>query len=259
MRSSPIHKITVGRRPYGDPVIDVVLPVLDEAEALPWVLGRFPSGFRAIVVDNGSSDGSAVIAADLGATVVHEPQRGFGAACWAGLAAADSTIVAFCDADASIDPRHLPAVTTPVADASFDLVLGARRPTERGAWPPHARLANRYLAARINRVTGSRLSDNGPLRAVSRRALLDLGMVDRRFGWPLEMVLRGAAAGWSIGEVPVPYLPRAGRSKVTGTVSGTVRAVRDMRRVLRTLALVPGDDERDNRDRPTAEAPGPSD
>lgn len=218
-------------------MIDVILPVLDEAAALPWVLDRLPNGYRAIVVDNGSTDGSGGIALDHGAMVVTEPRRGFGAACWAGLEAADSAVVAFCDADASIDPRHLPAVTAPVAEGTFDLMLGARRPTQRGAWPLHAQLANRYLAARIRRSTGAALTDLGPLRAVGRRALLDVGMCDRRSGWPLEMVLRGGGADWAIGEVPVPYLPRTGRSKVTGTLVGTARAVRDMRAVLRDLAI----------------------
>ncbi|HKY65359.1 MAG TPA: glycosyltransferase, partial [Acidimicrobiales bacterium] len=112
-------------------------------------------------------------------------------------------------------------------------VLGARRPTARGAWPPHARVANRYLAHRVRRSSGAAVTDLGPMRAARRLALLDLGIVDRRFGWPLEMVLRAAAAGWTIVERPVPYAPRQGRSKVTGTVAGTVRTVRDMRRVLR--------------------------
>jgi glycosyltransferase involved in cell wall biosynthesis len=212
--------------------VDVVFPVLDEAGALPWVLGRVPAGYRAIVVDNGSTDGSAAVAAGLGAVVVGEPRRGFGAACAAGLAAATAPVVAFCDADASLDPADLPRVCAPVAGGAADLVLGARRPVGRGAWPAHARLANRYLARRVRRVAGAALRDIGPMRAARRDDLVGLGIVDRRFGWPLEMVLRAARAGWRIAEVPVPYAPRTGRSKVTGTLRGTVRAVRDMAAVL---------------------------
>jgi glycosyltransferase involved in cell wall biosynthesis len=212
--------------------LDVVFPVLDEAVALPWVLGRVPAGCRAIVVDNGSTDGSAAIAREHGALVVSEPRRGFGAACAAGLAAADAPMVAFCDADASLDPAEVPAVVAPVARGDADLVLGARRPSGRGAWPAHARFANRYLARRIRRATGVAVSDLGPLRAARRDALVGLGVADRRFGWPLEMVLRASSAGWRIAEVPVTYRPRIGRSKVTGTVTGTLRAVRDMAAVL---------------------------
>jgi glycosyltransferase involved in cell wall biosynthesis len=220
--------------------VDVVLPVLDEAAALPWVLGAMPVGYRALVVDNGSTDGSGDLARALGATVVSEARRGFGSACAAGLAAATAPIVAFCDADASLDPAGLPTVVAPVVGGEADMVLGARRPVGRGAWPSHARLANRYLAHRIRRVTGLALTDLGPMRAARRDDLLALGIADRRFGWPLEMVLRAAAAGWRVAEVPVSYAPRMGRSKVTGTLSGTLRAARDMRRVLRAAQAAAG-------------------
>ncbi len=210
----------------------MILPVLDEAEALPWVLGRMPAGFRPLVVDNGSRDGSPEIAAALGARVVAEPRRGFGAACHAGLVAARSEVVCFMDADASFDPLELPRVADAVAGGGADLMLGARRPVA-GAWPAHARLANRVLAAEVRRRTGVRLRDLGPMRAARRQALLDLGLRDRRFGWPLEMVLRAAAAGWRVGEIEVGYRPRTGRSKVTGTVRGSARTVRDMAAALR--------------------------
>jgi glycosyltransferase involved in cell wall biosynthesis len=213
-------------------MIDVVLPVLDEAEALPWVLESFPAGFLPIVVDNGSTDGSAAIARALGADVVTEPRRGFGAACWAGLMAAASPTVCFMDCDGSLDPAELPAVAAAVEAGDADLVIGARHPSP-GAWPVHARLANRWLARAVSRRTGARLRDLGPMRAVRRTALVELQLTDRRFGWPLEMVLEGAAAGWRIAEVPVGYRPRTGRSKVTGTLSGTWLAARDMRRLLR--------------------------
>jgi glycosyltransferase involved in cell wall biosynthesis len=215
-----------------DPVVDVVLPCLDEAAALPVVLAGLPEGYRAIVVDNGSRDGSGEVARRLAALVVHEPRRGFGSACSAGLAAATAPIVAFCDADASLDLANLPGVVGPVAAEDADLVLGRRVPSVRGAWPRHARMANRVLATAVSRRTAVPLADLGPMRAARREPLLGLGVRDRRSGYPLETVLLAAAAGWRIIEVPVPYRPRIGRSKVTGTVRGTVTAMRDMQRVL---------------------------
>src|SRR3954447_9563402 len=152
---------------------EVILPVLDEAEALPWVLGRMPSGFEPLVVDNGSSDGSGAIAAALGARVIEEPAKGFGAACWAGLAAARSELVCFMDCDGSLDPRDLPALAECVKSGRADLALGARVP-EPGAWPWHARLANRALAAELRRRTGISLTDLGPMRAAWRVPLLGL-------------------------------------------------------------------------------------
>ncbi len=213
-------------------MIDVVLPVLDEAAALPWVLGRVPEGFRPIVADNGSGDGSPELAAALGALVVREPRRGFGAACHAGLRAATSDVVCFMDADGSLDPADLPRIAGPVRAGAADLVLAARR-ADPDAWPPAARLANRALALELRRRTGLRLRDLGPMRAAHRRALLDLGLRDRRFGWPLEMVVRADAAGWRIEEDAVRYRRRAGRSKVTGTARGFARTVHDMAAVLR--------------------------
>ena len=212
---------------------DVILPVLDEADALPLVLDGLPSGYEPIVVDNGSSDGSADIARRHGARVVSEPQRGFGAACYAGLRAARADVVCFMDCDGSFDGRELPLVAEPVVDGDADLVLGARRRTTAAAWPLHARAGNAFVARRLRRRAGvAGLSDLGPMRAARRDALLDLGLRDRRFGWPLEMVVAAAADGWRIREVPVSYAPRLGRSKVTGTLRGTVRTVLDMARVM---------------------------
>ncbi|MEU9917259.1 glycosyltransferase family 2 protein [Streptomyces sp. NPDC051001] len=212
--------------------VDVVLPCLNEAKALPWVLERIPPGWRALVVDNGSTDGSARIADALGATVVHEPRRGFGAACHAGLVAATADVVCFCDCDASLDPSLLVPCVEEVLSGEADLVLGRRRPQGRGAWPPHARAGNLALARMLRRRTGLRLHDLGPLRAARRKPLLDLELTDRRSGYPLQMVVRAADAGWRITEHDVPYLPRTGASKVTGTWRGTWQAVRDMSRVL---------------------------
>lgn len=214
---------------------DVVLPVLNEALALPWVLGRMPAAYRPLVVDNGSDDGSPQIAAELGARVIHEDRRGFGSACAAGLGAAEGDVVCFMDADGSLDPAELPRVAEPVLRDESDLSLGARVP-DRGAWPFHARMANRVLMAEVRRRTSLALRDLGPMRAARREPLLGLAQRDRRSGYPLEMVLAAGRAGWTIAETDVDYAPRSGKSKVTGTVSGTVRAVRDMNRVWRELA-----------------------
>ncbi|WP_327318676.1 glycosyltransferase family 2 protein [Streptomyces sp. NBC_01235] len=219
--------------------VDVVLPCLNEAEALPWVLDRIPPGWRALVVDNGSTDGSAELARGLGATVVHEPRRGFGAACHAGLSAATADIVCFCDCDASLDPAQLIPFVREVRYGGADLVLGRRRPQGRGAWPAHARAGNLALSLMLRRRTGVRLRDLGPLRAARREALLGLDLTDRRSGYPLQMVVRAADAGWRVTEYDVPYLPRSGASKVTGTWRGTWQAVRDMSRVLAEAPVVP--------------------
>jgi dTDP-L-rhamnose 4-epimerase len=211
---------------------DVILPCLNEAPALPWILRRMPPGFRPIVVDNGSTDGSGALAESLGATVVAERVRGFGAAAHAGLLAATTDLVCFCDCDGSLDPLQLPLLTGPLQAGQADLVLGCRRAQQRNAWPLPARLANRELARRVRRRTGLAIRDLGPMRAAGREALLSLNLADRRFGYPLEMVMTAAAVGWQVAEVDVTYLPRIGKSKVTGTVRGSVRTVRDMSHVL---------------------------
>ena len=233
---NPPERILVNQLPTPEhvPLVDVVLPCLDEAAALPYIMSRMPEGYRAIVVDNGSTDGSAELAAGLGALVVHEPKRGFGSACHAGLLAATAPVVCFCDCDGSLDPAQSPRVTGPVLAGESDLVLGRRRPTAATAWPPHARFANLVLARRLRR-TGIAVRDLGPMRAARREALLGLAQRDRRSGYPLEMVLAAGRAGWTITETDVDYAPRSGKSKVTGTVSGTVQAVRDMNRVWREL------------------------
>ena len=210
-----------------------MLPCLDEALALPGLLGRIPAGARAIVVDNGSRDGSADIAREHGALVVDCPQRGYGAACHAGLSAAAAEYVAVCDCDGSIDPARARDFVTLLRDGA-DLVVGRRIPTRPGTWPLHARLANRELARRVRRRAGVALGDIGPLRVARREPLRALGIVDRRSGYPLETVLRAAQAGWRIVGADVDYAPRAGRSKVTGTLRGTLQAVRDMSAVLAT-------------------------
>jgi glycosyltransferase involved in cell wall biosynthesis len=217
--------------------VDVVFPCLNEAAALPWVLSRLPVGYRAIVVDNGSTDDSAAVARSLGALVVSEPLRGFGAAAHAGLMASTAEFVAFCDADGSMDPAELPRLVRWVESGSADLVLGRRRPTTFRSWPVHARLANVALAWLMRRATGYSLSDLGPMRAVRRTAMVDLDLRDRRSGYPLEVVLRARENSWSVLELDILYFPRVGKSKVTGTIRGTVNAVRDMSRLLQGLAV----------------------
>jgi len=180
----------------------------------------------------GSTDATSEIAAENGAVVVREDVRGFGSACAAGLAAATADVVCFMDCDASLDPVALPLVAGYVERGECDLAIGARI-ARRGAWPVHARVANRVLALELRRRTGLALRDIGPMRAASRHALLRLGIEDRRSGWPLEMVLRAHAEGWRIRNVPVEYAERSGRSKVTGTLRGTLHAVDDMARLLR--------------------------
>jgi glycosyltransferase involved in cell wall biosynthesis len=212
-------------------LVDVILPALNEAAALPAVVAGCPPWARPIVVDNGSTDDTAGVARGLGALVVTEPRRGFGAACHAGLLAATADIVCFCDADASLDLGQLDRVVDPVRAGRADLVLGRRIPAP-GAWPVHARFANRVLAAHLSRRTGVQLRDLGPMRAARRTDLLALNLTDRRFGYPLEMVIAAIRADLRVSECDVDYAPRTGRSKVTGTVRGTLRAVHDMRAVL---------------------------
>ncbi len=213
--------------------VDVVLPCLDEAAALPGVLAALPPGYRAIVVDNGSTDGSPEVATALGATVVHEPRKGYGAAVHTGLEHASTDVVCFLDADGSLDPRELVGLVAAV-DAGAQLAVGRRVPVSRGVWPWHARAGNVVLA-RILRRRGLPVSDIAPARAVRRRDLLALDVRDRAFGYPLELLVRAAAAGWRVVEHDVSYHPRAAgtKSKVSGSVRGTMRAVRDMAGVLR--------------------------
>jgi glycosyltransferase involved in cell wall biosynthesis len=214
--------------------VDVVLPCLNEAAALPGVLAALPPGYRAIVVDNGSTDGSAEIALRSGAHVVREATPGYGAAVHAGLLAATSEIVGVLDADGSLDPAALPRMVRQVRSGSADLVIGRRVPTGRGAWPWHARAGNAALAA-VLRHHGLPVRDIGPIRVARRAGLISLGVRDRRFGYPLELLLRAHDAGWRLVEVAVDYRPRTAgtTSKVSGSVRGTALAVRDMMGVLR--------------------------
>jgi len=212
--------------------VTVVLPALDEAAALPAALASFPAGVDLLVVDNGSSDGTASVAAAAGARVVTEPRRGFGAACWAGVQASPhAEVIAFADADGSFDGADLPAVAGPVLRDEADLVIGSRLAGVRdpGAMPPFAVAANRVLGLACRLLFRVALSDLGPFRAVRRDALLALGVRDRGQGWPLEMIGRAGRAGLRVVEVPVRYRPRAGgTSKVSGSLRGSLRAAAAM-------------------------------
>ena len=235
MNDSPAGSAPTDPAGRGAPIlVDVVLPCLNEERAIVDVLRRLPAGFRGIVVDNASTDRSADFARADGAVVVSEPVRGFGSAAHTGLLAATAPYVAFCDADGSMDPAELSGFLDILQSGAADLVLGRRVPTARGAWPWHARFANLVLARLVRAATGVPLHDLGPLRLAQREALLSLDLRDRRSGYPLEMVLAASDAGWRIIERDTAYSPRLGRSKVTGTVRGTVSAIVDMSRLLRT-------------------------
>jgi glycosyltransferase involved in cell wall biosynthesis len=212
--------------------VTVVLPALDEAAALPVALASFPPGVDLLVVDNGSSDDTAAVAAAVGARVVAEPRRGFGAACWAGvLASPAAEVLAFADADGSFDGADLAAVAGPVLGGQADLVVGSRTTGARepGAMTAFSVAANRALGLACRLLFGIPLSDLGPFRAIHRDTLLALGVRDRGQGWPLEMIGRAGQAGLCVVEVPVRYRPRAGgASKVSGSLRGSLRAITAM-------------------------------
>lgn len=225
---------------YGDDMniaaatCDVVIPCRDEAPALPELLARIPAGFHPIVVDNGSRDATAEVARGLGATVVSEPRAGYGAAVHAGLEAATADFVAVIDGDGSMDPADLVPLLAAVTDGHADLAVGRRRPSARGVWPWHARAGNAVVLWWLRRRIGMPLHDIAPMRVARREKLLALGVQDRRFGYPVELLQRASAAGWRFDERDISYYPRAAgtRSKVSGSVIGTIRAARDFARVL---------------------------
>jgi glycosyltransferase involved in cell wall biosynthesis len=214
--------------------IDVVLPCLNEVEALPSVLDALPAGFVPLVVDNGSTDGTADIARRLGARVVTELRPGYGAAVHTGIEHAESELVAVLDADGSLDAEALVALAALVTAGDADLAVGRRVPVDRRVQPWHARLGNAFLA-RLLRRRGVPVHDIAPIRVARRQPMLELGVTDRGFGYPLEVLLRAGAADWRIREIDVAYRARAGgRSKVSGSLRGTFRAIRDMAKVVRS-------------------------
>lgn len=215
--------------------VAAVLPALNEREALPHALRAVPEWIDAIVVDNGSTDATPDIARLLGAHVVAEPRRGFGAACKAGVdAAGDADIIVFMDADGTCDWGDVDALVEPIRKGKAHLVLGRRVRSlrERGAMPFHVSIATRVLGAACGRVAGVAVHDVPPYRAIRRDVLLDLDLKDRTYGWPLEMVIRAGREGYDVVEVPVRYKLRVGQSKVTGTLRGTLGATARMAKVL---------------------------
>ncbi len=213
--------------------VAVVIPALDEEESIGRVLDAIPRGLAAdvVVVDNGSRDGTAAVARARGATVVSEPVRGYGKACLRGLATCRELgpprVVCFLDADLSDDPSEMPSVLGPVLDGRADLVIGSRTlgRNEPGALLPHARFGNVLATFLLRVLFGARYTDLGPFRAISWRALERIGMRDEDFGWTVEMQVRAALAGLRHTEVPVRYRKRGGgRSKISGTIRGTVLA-----------------------------------
>ena len=213
---------------------DVVVPCRDEGPALPALLARFPAGLHPIVVDNGSTDDTAEVARRLGARVVTEPRPGYGAAVHAGVEAATADYVAVIDGDGSMDPVQLLPLLAEVVAGRADLATGRRRPVARGVWPWHARAGNAVVLWWLRRRIGMPLHDIAPMRVARREDLLALGVEDRRFGYPVELLQRAARADWRFVERDVDYHPRAAgtKSKVSGSVRGTVRAARDFARVL---------------------------
>jgi glycosyltransferase involved in cell wall biosynthesis len=215
-------------------VCDLVLPCRDEGPALPTLLSQVPAEFSVVVVDNGSRDDTAEVAERLGARVVVEPVPGYGSAVHAGLLAATHDFVAVMDGDGSFDPADLLALLADVREGRADLAVGRRRPTRRGTWPWHARAGNALIVAWLRRTIGMTVHDIAPMRVARRQAMLDLGLRDRRFGYPVELLQAVTRAGWRVVEHDVDYHPRAEgtRSKVSGSISGTVRTARDFWRVL---------------------------
>jgi glycosyltransferase involved in cell wall biosynthesis len=223
--------------------VAVVIPAVDEEQAIGLVVAELPPVDEVVVVDNGSSDRTAEVARAAGARVVAEPRRGYGQACLTGIAAVPGAdVVAFVDGDHSDYPGQLAQVLAPILSGQADLVIGSRSQgrRERGAHPWHAVLGTRLCVGLMNALVGTRATDLGPFRAIRADALRRLQMQDRAFGWTVEMQVKAARAGLRVVEVPVDYRPRLGRSKVSGTLSGSLRAgLAILRMILRHARAAP--------------------
>ena len=215
-----------------DATVTVVIPCLNEAESLPIVLAAMPVGYRPLVVDNNSTDGTAEVARAHGADVVRETRPGYGAAVHAGVVAATTPVVAVLDGDGSLDPAALPGMVAEL-DRGADMVVGRRRPVSGLRWPWHARLGTAAVCWRLRNRHNLPVHDIAPMRVMRRQALLKLDVADRRSGYPLELMVKAAAAGWRVTEVDVDYRERAGgRSKVSGSVRGSITAAVDFWKVI---------------------------
>ena len=209
--------------------VSVIIPTHNEAQAIGRVLADLPSDLvtEVIVVDSNSTDGTPEIAAKAGAHVIREPRRGYGRACLTGLASADRPdVVVFLDGDYSDRPSELPILLAPITEGRADITLGSRlqNQSSRRALPWHQVFGNRLAASLINLLYGVRISDLGPFRAARADTLRALALEEATYGWAVEMILKGAIQGFRIVEVPVSYYPRIGKSKISGTVKGTVGA-----------------------------------
>jgi glycosyltransferase involved in cell wall biosynthesis len=209
--------------------VSVIIPTHNEAESIGRVLADLPADLVAevLVVDSNSTDGTPEIAAKMGARVLHEPRRGYGRACLTGLAATNSPdVVVFLDGDYSDRPDELPLLLNPIIDGRADITLGSRlgKQSTHGAMAWHAAFGNRLAAALIRFLYGVKISDLGPFRAGRADVLRRLDLQEYTYGWAVEMILKGTLRGFRIVEVPVSYYPRIGRSKISGTLSGTIGA-----------------------------------
>jgi len=215
--------------------VTVVIPALNEAASIPLVLQDLPPVARVIVVDNGSTDATAQLARDGGAFVVSEPRRGYGSACLKGLATIAVSVeqgkpapqvVVFVDGDYSDSAAMLPQLVQPIADGTADFVLGSRLLGERepGAMPPQSIFGNWLACSLMRLLFGIRYTDLGPFRAIGYQSLLRMRMSDPNFGWTVEMQIKAAQLHLRTMEIPVPYRRRIGQSKISGTVSGSIRA-----------------------------------
>ncbi len=225
--------VNIGNAPVS--IVDVIIPALNEEASLPLVLGDLPKVRRVFVVDNGSSDNTAGVATKLGAVVVDQPQRGYGAACLQGLAAIRERIqagdrppgiVVFLDADYSDHPEMLTGLVEPIQSGEFDMVLGSRLLGKRelGAMPFQSVFGNKFACLMMRFLFGFRYTDLGPFRAIEYSRLCELQMCDENFGWTIEMQIKAVRANLRIHEVPVPYRKRIGKSKISGTIMGSVKA-----------------------------------
>jgi glycosyltransferase involved in cell wall biosynthesis len=209
--------------------VSVIIPTHNEADAIPCVLADIPSGLvtEVIVVDSNSNDGTPDIAAKIGARVIQQPRRGYGRACLTGLTAANSPdIVVFLDGDYSDRPSELPILLTPIVEGRADITLGSRLHERNSdeALPWHQVFGNRLAASLIRLLYGLKITDLGPFRAGRADVLRALALDQMTYGWAVEMIIKGALAGYRIAEVPVSYYPRIGKSKISGTMKGTIGA-----------------------------------